>query len=367
MRERITVTAVGDIFLGGGVEDTIGRKGPDYIFDLVRPFLQSDIVVGNLESPISAMEVTGEDDDLMIARPGALDGLKGAGFNAISLANNHIMDFGLAALQDTLKELEKRGIGMAGAGLNEADARRPLEKIGGKNVVLLSYYGMGKGGNLAVIPQHGTRSGALGENGGHNSGEISKVIEDIQNARKETDIVLVAVHWGFHGMDLPMKHQVELAYQMIDHGAKVILGSGPHVLQPVERYNDGLIAYSLGNFVFDLRTGQPSMILDISFMGGDIDTVRIIPILMRDEHRPAPIDPVTDEELYETIQSLLIDQLEDYASDAAALSEFRLRSLTPTKVLKKLIWRDHGVYPLSFYLRCLGALIKERFPRKGIT
>jgi len=361
MDERITVAAVGDIFLGRGVQETIDRKGAGYLFDLVRPFLRGhDIVIGNLESPVSNIKVVSERKDRLVARPPSLDGLQEAGFNAFALANNHIMDLGVAGLQDTINELARRKIGMAGAGLNEVDAQQPLRWVGGKNVVLLSYYGLGKGGNVARKSQVGTHSGAFGENGGHNSGELAKILADIQAAREETDIVLVAVHWGLAGMDRPMRHQVEMAHQMIDRGAKVILGSGPHVLQPLERYNGGLIAYSLGNFVFDTRAGQPSMILHISFVNGAIEDVCIVPLLMSPEHRPQPVDADGDPELYAAVQSLVMQRLDRFASDAAVFSYMRLSDLTPMRILKKLVWRDRGVYPLSFYFRCLKELIRTR-------
>lgn len=369
MEDKITIAAVGDIFLGRGVEETINRKGPNYIFDLVQPLLsQHDVVVGNLEGPIANVGVTAETQGLLVAKPISLEGLKNAGFNAVSLANNHIMDFGLPALQNTIDELEKRGIGMAGAGLSEAEARRPLTEIGGKSVTLLSYYGRGKGGNISQSSKNTMSSGAYGENGGHNSGHVPKVLQDIQDARDETDLVLVAIHWGYAAMILPMKHQVEFAHQMIDHGAKVVLGSGPHTLQPVEQYNGGVIAYSLGNFVFDLdkREDQKhSMILQLSFINGSIESVNIIPILISADNRPEPITPSTHPELYESIQSLLVHQLDRYESDAAIISQISIKSLTPKNVFKKLIWRQHGVYPLSFYFHALVELAKERWFTKS--
>ncbi|MEJ2555432.1 MAG: CapA family protein, partial [Anaerolineae bacterium] len=133
METKITVAAVGDIFMGRGAEDTINAKGPGYIFDLVQPYFRgSDIVFGNLESPVSGKKVTGQG---LIAKPAALDELKEAGFNAVAIANNHIMDFGLPILQDTIGALQKRNISYAGAGLNESDARQPLTRAGGKDVV----------------------------------------------------------------------------------------------------------------------------------------------------------------------------------------------------------------------------------------
>jgi poly-gamma-glutamate synthesis protein (capsule biosynthesis protein) len=369
MGHRITVAAVGDIFLGRGVEETINKKGPNYIFESVRPLLlQHHVVFGNLESPAARVETTRQTTGL-VAKPTSLEGLKYAGFNAVALANNHIMDFGLPALGDTIAELQLREIGLAGAGLTEAEAQRPLKDIGGQKVTLLSYYGMGKGGNAGQSPGGRMSGSAYGQNGGYNSGHISKILQDIQAAGTDGDVVLVAVHWGVADKMLPMKHQVELARQMIDGGASAVLGSGPHVLQPVEQYNGGIIAYSLGNFVFDhdrLAEQKHSMILHLAFDDGKIESVKITPILISAENRPEPVDPGTDPELYKTIQSLLVAKLDRVESDAAVVSQLRLKSLTPKNVLKKLIWRQHGVYPLSFYARSLVELARERWlPRKN--
>lgn len=358
MEERITIAAVGDIFLGGRVEDTINKKGSGYIFDLVKPFLcGNDVVVGNLESPISEIQVTDATrdqiseftplDDLLIAKPTSLDELKEAGFNALSIANNHTMDFGLAGLRDTILELEKRNIGYAGAGLNRLDARRPLRNVGGKNVTFLAYYGIG--------------ISAIGEGGGPNKSDVSIVLKDIRNAHNDADIVLVSIHWG-RGTSLPMKHQVEFAHQMVDHGANVIVGSGPHVLQPVEQYNGGVIAYSLGNFVFDF--GKWSMILHVSFTNGRIESVSVTPVCISAEYRPEPIDPDADPAMYEKIRSLLVQRLDRFESDAEivpTLTGLRGEGLTPLALLKKIVLKSHRAYPLSLYLSGLWELLKERW------
>jgi poly-gamma-glutamate capsule biosynthesis protein CapA/YwtB (metallophosphatase superfamily) len=267
-------------------------------------------------------------------------------------------------LQHTLHELEKREIGYAGAGLDQAQVQRPLERIGAKSVSLLAYYGLGKGRNVVQSASRPKQGNNAAENGGYNSGNIHKVLQDIRHARKKADIVLVAVHWPVSDLNLPMKHQVELARQMIDHGATLVLGSGPHVLQPVEQYNGGVIAYSLGNFVFDHDDREElkhSMILDLSVVNGEIEEIKIIPVQINAAHCPEPIDPEQNPRLYESTRSLLVHQIEEFASDTHILSNIRPRSLTPKKILRKIARREQGVYPLAFYVRGLAALLKEKY------
>lgn len=348
MRESITVAAVGDIFLGRRVEQTIRRRGIGYVFELVKPCLRGhDVVVGNLESPISSIEVVNKNRRL-IAKPTSLDGLRDAGFKAVSIANNHIMDFGFAGLQDTICELEERNIGYTGAGLTQTDAQAPLRNVGGKSVTLLAYYG----------------GSTVSKRGGPNGGQVSKVLRDIRNARSEADIVLAYLHWG-RGDALPMKHQVEFGRQMIDHGANMVIGSGPHRLQPVEQYGEGVIAYSLGNFVFDHHKWQESMILHVSFTDGHLDDVSITPVRISAEHRPEPVDPDGDPETYKAIRSLFIPRLQACESDARLVSTLRRKNLTPLRVLKKVVLSEHRAYPLSFYLAGLRELIKEKWISKS--
>lgn len=360
MSGKITIAAVGDIFLGRGVENTMVKRGKNYIFDLVRPILtQHDIVIGNLESPVTDMQTTAGFEHL-VARPSALDELSHSGISAVTLANNHIMDYGLTGLRDTVDELRNRQIGLAGTGLNEYEAAKPLTGINGKNVTLLSYYGMGKGGNVSHSSNAVMSSGAYGENGGHNSGQLSKILRDIESVKDKSDVVLVSLHWGHVGKSKPMKYQVEFAHQLIDHGAHGVLGTGPHTLQPVEQYHGGIIAYSLGNFVFDHHDRRESMILHLTFERGSLEDVSITPILISSENRPEPITSHTHPDLYAYTKSLLVSKLDSYESDAEIISHLSIKALTPKNVLKKLIWRQHGVYPLSFYIHAMVELVKNK-------
>ncbi|MEJ2557589.1 MAG: CapA family protein, partial [Anaerolineae bacterium] len=150
------------------------------------------------------------------------------------------------------------------------------------------------------------------------------------------------------------------AHRMIDNGANAVLGSGPHILQPVELYKGGVIAYSLGNFVFDHRNMKckQSMILHISFTNGRIESINITPVLISDDCRPQPIDPDTNPTLYESIKSLLVHQLDEFESDAKIIPLGGKGLMM--RALKRIVWSDQRAYPLSVYFRGFVEMIKER-------
>ena len=308
MKKTIQITAVGDMILACGVENLINRKGHDYILKMVKPHINgNNIVIGNLECPISNIGLSNVNRGLVVARPNTLDVLTDVGFNAVSLANNHMMDFGISGLQDTIIELKNRNIDYAGAGLDEQSKKQPGKIAEYDNVTLLSYYGKSKKNH-----------------GGTNGAEINRVLADIQKAKNENHLIIVMIHWGIYNRKLPQKYQVDFAHQMIDSGANLVLGSGPHVLQPVELYNGGVIAYSLGNFLFDHHTinnppnpdTQLSMMLKITFAKNTVKNVTIQPIYINNELRPEPIDPNKEPLLFKNISSLLVEELNNYESDS---------------------------------------------------
>ena len=140
--DEITVAAVGDIMLGHRAEPYLTREGPDYPFVSVLPVLQqARLVIGNLESPISSRGTAVENKKFTLrAAPMAVAALKAAGIRVVSLANNHTMDFGPLALQDTLKVLGENDILYAGAGMNLDDARAAaFLKVGDQTLAFLSY------------------------------------------------------------------------------------------------------------------------------------------------------------------------------------------------------------------------------------
>ncbi len=292
--EELTVVAVGDIYLGGRVEPFIKELGPDYPFGPTRDILGvGDVVVGNLEGPLTVSdEVFVEKAFVLKASPDIAAALADAGFNVLTLANNHIMDYGYRGLADTLDALEGHKLGHAGAGTSLDEARRPavLETKGVK-VSVLAY-----SNTLPKVFYAGSDSPGTAR------GLVKYVKEDVRRAAHKADIVVVSFHWGEERAPFPKDYQRVLAHAAIDSGAKLVIGHHPHVFQGIERYKDGLIFYSLGNFVFgsySLYDAQ-GMIVKVVFhqraasadKGYFISSAEIVPIDVENKtvkFRPKPV------------------------------------------------------------------------------
>lgn len=216
--------------------------------DWLLPFrLISDTLHGadfrycNLECPVSDRGRNLHHLYSFRADPWVMEGLKEAGFNVASQANNHTYDWGPEALLDSLERLRAAGIMPVGAGQNILAAHYPLlVRVGALRIAFLAY--------VNIDPKEAT---AAVDRPGVAWLDPAQALTDIRFARPLADLVIVCPHWGIEYALKPTSEQVDLAHQMIDAGADLIVGSHPHVIQPVEKYHDRWIAYSLGNFIFD--------------------------------------------------------------------------------------------------------------------
>lgn len=252
MREpEIVIVAVGDIMLDRGVEYMIEKHGEGdfrYPFLKIKDDFEADILFGNLESIISDKGFNVGSIYSFRANPKAMDGLIFAGFNIVSVANNHAFDYTRAALEDCLERLKEANISYVGGGFNEEEVRSGvLKDIKGTKIIFLAYTDKG----LANWRARGDASGI---------GWLDKEMEqDIKRAKEQADIVIVSMHFGQEYQTKQDKEQEYWAKLAIDFGADLIIGHHPHVVQPIERYKDGWIAYSLGNFIFDQNFSKETM------------------------------------------------------------------------------------------------------------
>lgn len=268
---EVTITAVGDIMLSGSYTPFLNRHGYSFPFDGTRNILQgSGITVGNLELPITerGSEFTGKRFRFR-SPPEAAQALRNAGFSVLTLANNHILDYGAEGVKDTLVHLNRAGIGHVGAGKNLDVARTPaIMEVAGRKTAFLAYSLTYPEEFFAGRRRHGTAPGY-----------DAFIADDIRLAKRKADHVIVSFHWGRELEEKPRPYQERAARRAIDAGADIVLGHHPHVLQGIERYKDGIIFYSLGNFAFgsSSRHADRSIIARIILDGG-IRSVEIIPL-----------------------------------------------------------------------------------------
>ncbi len=271
----VTLLAVGDIMFARDVNRRIELAGNvHYPFEQIAPVLQEgDIVFGNLETAITPGERVGADIKLFSSDPGTEHALKAAGFTILSLANNHVPDFKQAGIENTIKALDDAGIAYVGAGMNDTEARAPviLQK-NGLRIAFLAY----------MDPRIAPSSYEAGTDHAGVAYMSSKTVgDDIAKAKEQADLVIVSIHAGNEYVHEPIKTQRNFAHTAIDAGAALVIGHHPHVLQPVEDYNGGLILYSLGNFVFDQtfsKAVQESVIAKIALTKDGVVSKEFLPI-----------------------------------------------------------------------------------------
>jgi len=272
----LTVAAVGDMHFDRRVKELIGREGGlaplKYVADRLAA---ADVAVGNLESPLSNGGTPWPDKDVRFrGDPRGIESLVASDFTFLSLANNHILDYGTEALMDTVSALDLAGIGYAGAGIDRAAAWKPaVETYGDTTVAFLSFSHILPAGFVAGEDRAGLAPGRT---------DMGAVTEAISAAKAEHDYVLVSFHWGVEYVDDANADQVRDARAAIDAGADMVLSHHPHVIQGVELYNGGLIAYSLGDFVFDhysRKTGE-AFILEADLGPHGIANVRAVPVYL---------------------------------------------------------------------------------------
>lgn len=283
----VDLRAVGDLMFGRGVAETARRRGADYPLSRVHGLLAGDIAVGNLESPLTSRVSTRAGPYRLPAPPQFAEILRGSSFQAVSMANNHALDAGAPGLADSTTALNRAGVVALGVGTNAADARRP-----------------------ARLDVAGLRMALLGVNDVHDPADAGaeswqrawldqRFLREVSKARGQADVVVVLVHWGEEYAQAPSPRQRAWGRKLVDAGADVVLGSHPHVLQTVETRvaGDGrtaIVAYSLGNFVFDQdfsRETTTSAVLRLVLDSQGVAMASFAPVEMAQGRvRPLPLD-----------------------------------------------------------------------------
>lgn len=271
-----TVLLFGDMHFDRGVRAAMLRYGNDYVFENVADTLRAaDLAIGNLECPVTDRNSPRHARVVFRCDPAAAKIMADAGIDAVSIANNHIFDQGEQGLADTITNLTAAGVGAAGAGLTPEQAMRPWKaECNGIRFCLLAF------AEPFLIAAPGAAP-ATEEN-------VTRAVAD---AARQCDIVIVSFHWGLEFSSFATQDQKALARAAVDAGADLVFGHHPHVLQPHETINHTLVAYSLGNFVFDPRVtdSNESVILSATFSKQGLESYEFIPVAIENAR------PIVDE------------------------------------------------------------------------
>ena len=329
---QLELLAVGDLMMGcayfhtlvnDSIPDRFSAGEPLISNEVVETLRKADLLFGNLECVVSS-EFEKRDGDVpprLMAPIESMDVLERCGFDVLNLANNHILDHGPAYVEETVDLLGSRDIRHIG---NPLDENRGLcVEWNGTELWFGGFY----------LPE-------LGDEWARR--EVEAFVEKTQG---EDRLTVVSLHWGLgmEHMRYPAPEQVEFARSLVDRGADIILGHHSHTFQPVERYGDGVIAYSLGNFIFDMwrKENRASGILKITVD----ESLHIESTVLPTEQVDYQVG-FTDDEF---IQETLAMPVETGSAEAYGKKAKKVRRAHRLQVIRKYLVNSHR-FPMGFHL-----------------
>ncbi|MFA6715463.1 MAG: CapA family protein [Victivallaceae bacterium] len=282
-----TFTATGDYGVIPPVAETVARKGIECLASHIRELIKADISVVNLEVGLTSsgnLKGRGVRGD----RELFLQLHRAAPFTAYSFANNHVRDAGAEELKKTFELFKAEKIPYVGGGLSQAESETPL---------FLDC----KGVKIGILGFAQKENQTAGENiSGANELLASKALAAAEKLVSECDVPVVIIHEGYEFMDFPRLQFLELCRKLARLGVKLVIGHHSHVPQGIERINNSLIFYSLGNFLFDQPHFKPypwtrrSFVPAVSFKGTEISVLELRPFEI--ELNPLDIRPAHPDE-----------------------------------------------------------------------
>jgi poly-gamma-glutamate synthesis protein (capsule biosynthesis protein) len=352
----VRLRAVGDILLWT-------REGKKPFARIEHELRQKDLLFGNLETVLSESGTEQRKRWVNTTQPEAARHLKDAGFDILSLANNHTLDLGEEGFIKTLNVLEGHGIAYIGGARGEDPVPGLIVERNGIRLGFLAY----------------TR-GMFRSPPGVTVAKLKKkaIIKEIRALKDRCDHVVVSLHWGIENVYYPSPDLVRLAHALIDSGATLILGHHSHTIQGIEEYNGGLIAYSLGNFQFDTELFNEeinsTMILSVDLDWHGIRDYTVIPCVINSDFQPE----VAEGKIREKVQRWLA-KCTDRVQNGSVTRKWWFEEIGANYLAYNLESyryriRQHGLVPLvecgvwlvtPFCLNCYAGLIRRRLKQRG--
>ncbi|MGA5300919.1 CapA family protein [Nucisporomicrobium flavum] len=239
---EVTLTFAGDVHFEGRVDKLLANPATAF-GPIATELAEGDLTFVNLETAITGRGKPEPKRYLFRARDAAVPALKAAGIDAVSLANNHSLDYGRQGLADTMTAARKGGIGTIGAGKNVAEAYKPWRRT--VRGVRLAVFAFSQVDDLAAEWAAGDTKAGLAM-----AFDTDRALAAVRAARADSDLVVVLPHWGTEGDRCPNRLQRDFADGLVKAGADIIVGAHAHVLQGAGRSGKAYIAYGLGNFLW---------------------------------------------------------------------------------------------------------------------
>lgn len=268
----LKITAVGDLMMSSWIIDLVSEHGVDFPFDSTRTWIESaDVAIANLEAPFTTSTNKFPDKRFTFkVPPEFVDGVVNAGFDVVTLANNHIADYGCEGIQESIATLQAAGIQFCGAGATVHEACAPTFLY--RNGLRIAFVGF----SMTYPDEFWATQSRCGTC----YPTPERLFEVINECERLADVTVASFHWGAEKHTKPREYQIKYARMAIDYGADLVLGHHPHVLQGMELYKDKLIAYSLGNYVFASfsNSARTSVVLRTMLTPEGLIMARVIPI-----------------------------------------------------------------------------------------
>lgn len=288
---QVTLAIAGDVMLGRLVNEVLlSRKDPEYVWGDVLPQIrQAEAFLVNLECALTSHQERWHDHGRYKAfyfrsEPEHVEVLGRAEVSFASLANNHVLDFGVPGMRETVRVLDRAGIAHAGAGQTLAEARMPARIHAGElRIAVLAFADHPEEWAAAEsAPGIDHIDISMGPAG------LGAVSAAIAGVRDEADLLITSLHWGPNMRASPSKEFRDFARAVIDAGADIFWGHSAHVAQAVEPRNGKLILYDTGDFVddyavdADLRNDLSALFL-VRLDGARVDALELLPVLIANE------------------------------------------------------------------------------------
>ena len=298
-KSNITMYFTGDVMLGRNVESTLA-SGRNVFANVDEMFKNSDGAVINLEDPMTTSTTAYKSTIPLKANPIYAHVLKDNNIIVACLANNHIMDYGNTGLSDTISALNKSGVNYIGAGNNIEQASKPVYlNIKDRKIAILNYMDNTTFTGFSTTEM----AAATSSSPGYAPADPNLIKKDIEEAKNNSDMVIVIFHYGNEYSTQPNTYQIALSHQCIDDGADMVIGSHPHVIQPIETYNGKPIFYSLGNFIFDMSNSatHESLMVEMD-LNGNKANIKVHPMVLVN-YMPQLMNSASSNQLLENLKN----------------------------------------------------------------
>lgn len=301
----VHLAAVGDIMLDRSLGTALAAGNLDHPFYFVAPLLQAaDYTIGNLETALGTIGEPVAKRYPFRSPPEAAESLARAGFDLVSLANNHAQDYGPEALLQGIDLLRAQGVATVGAGANDAAAHAPhIAEVNGLSIAFLGYVHV----PVEAVTNFDTATWTATDNApGLAWADPDRIRADVAAVRPEVDLVVVVLHSGYEYIEQPSEPQVAAAQAATVAGADLVIGHHAHILQGIQYHADGVIAYGLGNFAFEIDGPPETAIVNVWLDGDGVRQLEVRPAFVQDGGQPRLAEPWETGPIMERVNYLTV-------------------------------------------------------------